>query len=1032
MLKENERTVREAPRVDSDALARSLRSAIEGEVRFDPGSRALYATDASNYRQVPIGVVLPKTVEDVIETVAACRRYGAPVLSRGGGTSLSGQTCNIAVVMDMSKYLNRILELNPEQRRARVQPGLVLDDLRSAAEKFHLTFAPDPSTHRWCTLGGMIGNNSCGVHSVMGGKTEENVEELDILTYDGVRMRVGKTGDEELERFITAGGRAGEIYRKLKSLRDRYADAIRERYVDIPRRVSGFNLLQLLPEKGFDVAKALVGTEGTCVTVLEATVRLVSSPPKRSLLVLGYPDVFIAGDRVTEVLAHRPVGLEGMDDMLIENLRKKGLRADEIALLPEGGGWLLAEFGGETQEEAHDQARRLMEELNDGKHPPAMKLYDDLDTQLKLWETRESGLSATAIVPGEKDKWEGWEDSAVPPDKVGAYLRDLRKLYDKYGFRAALYGHFGDGCIHTRIDFDLITGGGIESFRQFLDEAADAVLRYGGSLSGEHGDGQATAELLPKMYGEKLVIAFQEFKAIWDPDWKMNPGKVVLPHPPTKHLRLGTRYRPPQLDTHFQYPDDDGSFSRATLRCVGIGKCRQLDAGTMCPSYMATHEEKHTTRGRARLLFEMLEGDTITGGWRDEHVKEALDLCLACKGCKGECPVNVDIATYKAEFFAHYYKGRLRPLAAYAMGLIHWWARLASWLPGVANFLTQAPLASRLMKAFGGLAAERRLPPFSSRTFLAWFHGRRSRNHGSPRVLLWPDTFNNHFFPETARAAVEVLEAAGFYVAVPKQPLCCGRPLYDFGMLSLAKSLLRNVLTALEADIIAGTPIVCLEPSCAAVFRDELINLFPYDQHAQRLRSQVMTLSEFLEDRAQNFALPTLHQQAVVHGHCHQKAVLGMKADCKILEKLGLNFTLLDSGCCGMSGSFGFNSRHYGLSMQIGERVLLPAVRKAPKETLVIADGFSCREQIAQSTDRRALHLAQVLQMALHEGPEGPPEPYPESRRMSGNGVQPNYAAWERALLVGVGLAVIAGTWWWTKRKRNRLASFVPSARFFR
>jgi FAD/FMN-containing dehydrogenase/Fe-S oxidoreductase len=1019
LIHDIERRQRQPWPMDVEGLAGDLRRTVEGEVRFDAGSRALYATDASNYRQVPIGVVIPKHTQDVIETMAMCRRYGAPVLPRGAATSLSGQTCNVAVVLDFSKYMNRILELDPEAKRARVQPGVVLDELRQAAEAYHLTFPPDPSTHQWCTLGGMIGNNSCGVHSVMGGKTEEHVEELDVLTYDGVRLRVGRTPDEELERKIEADGRPGAIYRRLKALRDEYEPLLRRRYPDIPRRVSGFNLLQLLPEHGFHVAKALVGTEGTCVTVLEATLRLVHSPPKRSLLVVGYPDVFTAADRVPDVLAYHPIGLEGMDDLLIDNLRTKGLRADEIALLPDGRGWLLAEFGGETQGEARQRARQLMEQLESGERPPSMKLHDDPDVQQKLWEVRESGLSATAIVPGEKDKWEGWEDSAVPPDKLGAYLRDLRRLYDKYGYHASLYGHFGDGCVHTRIDFDLVTKGGIEQYRAFLEEAADAVLRYGGSLSGEHGDGQATAELLPKMYGPELVRAFQEFKHIWDPDWRMNPGKVVLPHPPTEQLRLGTSYRPPEVPTYFQYPDDDGSFAKATLRCVGVGKCRQTSADTMCPSFMVTHEEEHTTRGRARLLFEMLQGEPITDGWRDEHVKESLDLCLACKGCKGDCPVNVDLATYKAEFLAHYYKGRLRPRSAYSMGLIHWWARLASRIPHLANLVTQRPLFSRLAKAIGGMAPERRLPPFATQPFVAWFRRRPLGRHGNPRVILWPDTFNNYFFPETAKAAVEVLEAAGFHVVVPLDHLCCGRPLYDFGMLDLAKRQLLRILNTLRSDIEAGTPIVGLEPSCVAVFRDELINLFPQDQDARRLCDQIFTLSEFLTRHAGEFRVPPLPRQAVVHGHCHHKAIMGLDAEVEMFKKLRLDYELLDSGCCGMSGSFGFTPDHYDLSLQIGERVLLPAVREAPKETLIIADGFSCREQIAQTTDRQALHLAQVIQMALREPTERSPEPYPE-RHMSGNGVQPNYPAVEKALLFGVGLTVVAASLWWVGRTRKQ------------
>ncbi|PZR99215.1 MAG: FAD-binding oxidoreductase, partial [Chloroflexi bacterium] len=634
--------------VDTMALADELRSTIHGEVRFDDGSRALYATDSSNYRQVPLGVVLPRDKEDVIATVTACRRHGAAILSRGGGTSLAGQTCNVAVVLDFSKYMNRILEIDPVRRIARVEPGVVLDDLRNAAEEHHLTYGPDPATHDRCTLGGMIGNNSCGVHSVMAGMTDENVEELEILTYDGQRIHTGATSEDELETIIAAGGRQGEVYAGLRDLRDRYSPLIRERYPDIPRRVSGYNLTQLLPENGFHIARALVGSEGTCITVLEATVRLVQSPPSRVLVVLGYPDIYAGCDHVPEIMEYKPIGLEGFDDRLVDDMRKKDLKLEDVALLPQGRGWLLVEFGADEIGGAKDRAHEFMKGLENHDNPPHMKLFEDLKEQLRIWAVRESGLGATAVVPGEPQTWPGWEDAAVPPDRLGDYLRDFRTLVTRYGYNSSLYGHFGQGCTHTRIDFDFVTAEGIRRFRSFMEEAADLVVSYGGSLSGEHGDGQARAELLPKMFGPELVRAFGEFKSIWDPDGKMNPGKVVNPYRIDQNLRLGTDYRPPRLKTHFSFVEDRGNFAQASLRCVGVGKCRKHEEGTMCPSYMVTREEMHSTRGRARLLFEMLQGNPLRSGWRDEHVKEALELCLACKGCKSECPVNVDMATYKA------------------------------------------------------------------------------------------------------------------------------------------------------------------------------------------------------------------------------------------------------------------------------------------------------------------------------------------------------------------------------------------------
>jgi len=957
--------------IDEAELEAQLRAEIEGNVRFDAGSRALYATDGSNYRQVPIGVVFPRSTDDILRTVAVARRFSAPVLARGGGTSLAGQCCNYAVVVDCSKYLHHIVALDPQQKCARVEPGLVLDHLRHAAEQHHLTFGPDPSTHNHCTLGGMIGNNSCGVHSVMAGETCDNVYTLDVLTYDGVRMTVGKTSDDDYHRILAGGGRCAEIYRQLRMLRDRYADDIRRRFPNLPRRVSGYNLPALLPENGFNVAQALVGSECTCVTILEANVRLVDSPPVRSLLVLGYPDVYEAGDHVPEILQHHPIGLEGMDDDLVQDMIKMRIHPQDVRLLPSGKGWLLVEFGGQSKQEADDRAHICMAALRSMPHAPSMKLFDNPAQEDILWTVRKSGLGATAHVPGQRVTWEGWEDSSVPPAKLGDYLRALRKLFNKYEYACALYGHFGQACVHTRIDFDLETSEGIRKFRSFLFEAADLVLSFGGSLSGEHGDGQSRAELLPKMFGDELIGAFQQFKSIWDPEWKMNPGKIVKPYRVDENLRLGAEYHPPDPQTHFQFPGDDFSFAHATLRCVGVGECRRDEGKTMCPSYRVTREEMHSTRGRARLLFEMLQGDPIKGGWRDPHVKEALDLCLACKGCKGDCPVNVDMATYKAEFLSHYYAGRLRPLHAYSMGLIYWWARIAAWFPRVANFFTQTPGLRHITQKLGGIAQARRMPPFAAQPFTEWFRTRRTVKGTGPSVLLWPDTFNNYFLPHTACAATSVLEALGYEVRIPTRPLCCGRPLYDFGMLDLAKRQLRQIMDVLRHEIRAGTPIVGLEPSCVAVFRDELVNLFPHDEDAMRLSKQVFTLAELLDRHPPQRPFPRLESPAIVHGHCHHKAVVGITAEQKVFEALGLRYQVLDSGCCGMAGSFGFTQAHYETSLQVGELVLLPAVRKADRHTLILADGFSCRQQIEQTTDRRGLHLAEAVHLAfLNEQPD--------------------------------------------------------------
>lgn len=975
-------TGRQLRNLNTLALQSELRERVKGEVRFDAGTRAIYAHDSSNYRQVPFGVVIPRDEEDVVETVRVCRRHGAPVLPRGCGTSLSGETTNVAVVIDTSKYMREILEVNPDGGYAWVQPGVVRDRLSHMTErKYNLTFAPDTSTHAYATFGGMIGNNSCGVHSVMAGRTSDNVYELDVVLYDGTRMTVGCSEEERLDEIIAAGGRKGEIYGRLRDLRERYAGLIRERYPQIPRRVSGYNLDELLPEKGFNVARALVGSEGTLVTILRAKVRLVYSPPARSLVVLGYPSVYEAGDHVPEVLKHGPVGLEGIDAELIRDMKLRGMHPQDIPMLPGGNGWLLAEFGGESTEESHRRAQQVVEELKKAENPPEMQVFESPEETEKIWGIREDGLGATAYVPLEGDHWPGWEDSAVSPEKVGPYLRDLRALYDRYGYHASLYGHFGDGCIHCRVDFDLKTAEGLRKWESFMNEAADLVVSYGGSLSGEHGDGQQRAQFLPKMYGEELMQAFREFKSIWDPDWKMNPGKVIDANPMLEDLRLGKDYSPREpRRLYFSYPEDHGSFAHATMRCVGAGKCRDVSSGVMCPSYMVTLEEEHSTRGRARALHEMLRTrGPIEEGFRSREVFEALDLCLSCKGCKNDCPVNVDMATYKAEFLSRHYKGRLRPPGAYTMGLIMLHARVAQYVPRLANFVTHAPVLKDVIRRAGGLTTERELPPFAHQTFKAWFEERTAVNPGGPPVVLFPDTFSNFLHPEPAKATVEVLEDAGYRVIVPRTPLCCGRPLYDYGMLDTANLMLRRLVATLAPYVREGIKVVGVEPSCIAAFRDELPNMMPHDEDAKRLSRSTLTIAEFLTREAGGYEPPRLGRRAVVHRHCHHYSVMGFGPDEELLEKIGLDFEVLDSGCCGLAGSFGFEAgEHYEVSMGAGERVLLPAAREAPKDTLIMADGFSCKTQIEHATDRRALHVAQVIKMAMDYGEEGAPGDYPE------------------------------------------------------
>ncbi|HTW94659.1 MAG TPA: FAD-binding and (Fe-S)-binding domain-containing protein [Tepidisphaeraceae bacterium] len=969
-------------------LAEALRRSIEGEVRFDKGTRALYATDGSNYRQAPIGVVIPRHAQDVENTVRIAREYDAPILNRGGGTSLAGQCCNVAVVMDYSKYMHKVVQIDAEHRLGHVQPGCVLDDFRETARKqAGLFFGPDPATHSRCTIGGMLGNNSCGSHSLLcknhglGVRTSDNTHELEVLLYDGTRLRVGPTPPDELDSIIRTGGRRGEIYAALKSLVDRYGDLIRQKFPKLERRVSGYNLDDLLPENGFHVARALVGSESTLVTILEATLHLVPAPKARSVAMLGFADVYLAAECGLAVLKFKPIACEGIDELLFEYVKKKGDENASLAILPKGPAFLLVEFAAASKGEADERARQMMSHVKElGRLAPMdMKLYDQPEQEEMIWKVREGALGSTAWVPGQPDTWPGWEDSAVPVEAVPQYLRELRPLFRKHGYHPSLYGHMGQGCVHCRAGFDFYSAAGIENYKRFMDEAVALVVQFGGVASGEHGDGQARGQYLPQMFGPELMQAFTDFKRIWDPSNRMNTGKVInLQGPPygiTDNLRLGTDYNPPQPQTHFAYVNDRRSFARAALRCVGVGVCRTEKKNTMCPSYRATREEKHSTRGRARMLFEMMNGEIIDDGWKSEEVKDSLDLCLSCKGCKGDCPVGVDMATYKAEFLSHYYEGRARPRHAFVFGWIHLWATAAAWAPGVANLFTQLPGLRSIAKYVAGVHPNREIPAFAPRTFKQWFKTHSAKNPAGKPVVLFADTFNNHFHPDVAIAATKVLEAAGFRVQVPTEDMCCGRPLYDYGFLGMAKRWWIDMLGKLRPYFQAGVPTVVLEPSCWSAFKDELNDLLPASEDAKRLSNQTFTLTDFLRSHAPDFVIPRLHRKAIVHGHCHQKSLdtlndreLGILfAEKEMLSRMELDANILDSGCCGMAGAFGYEkeNEHYEVGRAVGEQVLLPAVRQTPAEELIIADGFSCQEQIEQETGRTALHMAQVMQMAM-------------------------------------------------------------------
>ncbi|WP_216216762.1 FAD-binding and (Fe-S)-binding domain-containing protein [Amycolatopsis aidingensis] len=967
-------------RLDTAGLERALREALDGEVRFDQGSRALYANDASNFRQVPIGVVVPRTREDVVATHRICHRFDAPVLNRGGGTSLSGETVNYAVVLDHTKYLTGIGMFDPDRRMVTCEPGVINEELNRHTGRHDLVFGPDPSSHGRCAIGGNIGNNSCGVHSVQsrlygpGPRTSDNVHALEVVTYEGERFWVGNGEEDRIEEIVAAGGRKGEIYAALRELRDRYADAIRAGFRpvrEVPRRVSGYNLDELLPGRGFNVASALVGTESTCVTVLRSTLLLTPAMQQRTLVVVRYPDIIAAAGHAPEIVERwRPIGLEALDGDLVRSQLEQRMHTREIQHLPgdADGAWLLVQFGADTACESAGQAGEFASWLEHEHRvePGRILVATDAATSADIWQIREGGLGGTAFAH-DRDNWPGWEDSAVPPHRLADYLAALRAKLDAHGLSGAMYGHFGEGCVHSRISFDLRSRTGVADYRAFLAEAADLVVSFGGSLSGEHGDGQQRAELLEKQYGAELVRAMREFKAIWDPDWKMNPGKVVDPYRLDEDLRLGAGYHPWHPGTAFAYPEENGDFAHAGLRCVGIGKCREPARDqVMCPSYQVTKEEKHSTRGRARLLFEMLNGEVITDGWQSREVADALDLCLACKGCTSECPVNVDIPTYKAEFLRHHYRSwrRWRPRHAYAFGLIDQAARAAARIPELANFATGAPGLDRLAKLAAGIDRRRPLPRFAPMTLQEWFRrrGGTANPHGRP-VVLFPDTFNNHFHTEVGVACVEEIEAAGWRVVLPDRHMCCGRPLYDYGFLDLAGRYLGRVLDTLREYVRADVPVVGMEPSCLAVFRDELMRIMPHDEDARRLTANAYHFAEFF--RTFDIRPPRLERDALLWGHCHHKATGGTAPERALLEDMGLDVREVTGGCCGLAGSWGFEDGKYQISMDCGEQALLPAVREADPATLMITDGFSCSTQIADAgTGRRALHTAQVLRQA--------------------------------------------------------------------
>ncbi|MCX4591179.1 FAD-binding oxidoreductase [Streptomyces sp. NBC_01340] len=966
---------------------------MRGEVAFDVTARALTTMDASNYRRVPLGVVRPRDADDVAAALSVCRAHGVPVVPRGGGTSIAGQATGTGVVLDLTRHMNRIVALDPEARTAVVQPGVVLDRLQEAATPHGLRFGPDPSTHSRCTLGGMIGNNSCGSHSVAWGTTADSVRELSVVKGNGSVVRLGRNWQ---------GAPDG-----LRALVEGELARLRTGFPQLPRRISGYALDALLPEKGADVARSFCGSEGTLGVLTEAVVRLVEAPRARALAVLAYADESAAAQAAAGLLPLGPLTVEGMAADLVP----------PDAGLPRGGAWLFVETGGADPAQARARADAIVR---------AADVLDSLVVtdpagQRVLWRLREDASGTATRMPDGSEAWPGWEDCAVPPARLGAYLRDFRHLLSAHDLRGTPYGHFGDGCIHVRIDFDLLTSAGTARFRRFSEELAELVVSHGGSLSGEHGDGQARAELLPRMYGTELVGLFERAKDLWDPDDLLNPGMLVRPHRLDENLRFAVLPREP-VDVAFGYPADGGDFSAAVRRCVGVAKCRTTtaaDSGVMCPSFRATGEEEHSTRGRARLLHEMLAGEVVTDGWRSTEVRDALDLCLSCKGCRSDCPVGVDMATYKAEFLHHHYEGRRRPVAHYTMGRLPVWLRLVDRTRSAAllNSLSSVGPLAALAKRLGGIAPEREIPRLAPETFSRWW-GRRFKERvrrmlreeaygpeteaaDSPgeAAFLWPDTFTEHLSPSVGRAAVRVLEAAGVDVMLPptvvmqkrtpragesvplshhpwsvgaRGHVCCGLTYVSTGQLDRARAVMRRTLDLmgvfLDPDVHPRPPaVVVLEPSCAAALRTDLPELLHDDPRAARLASAVLTFAEALERLAPDWSPPRLDRPVAGQTHCHQHAVLGDAADRRLREAAGLTGSLA-GGCCGLAGNFGFEKGHYEVSKTCAEEQLLPAVRAATPDTLLLADGFSCRTQLEQLAGRKGRHLAEALAEALDQG----------------------------------------------------------------
>jgi FAD/FMN-containing dehydrogenase/Fe-S oxidoreductase len=927
-------------------LLAELRRAGVAEADGGTLQRALYSSDASLYRVPPVAVAWPRHPDEVAAALDVCARLGVPLTVRGAGTSIAGNAVGPGLVLDLGRHLRRILELDPEARTASVEPGVVHAQLQRAAAGHGLRFGPDPSTHDRCTVGGMIGNNACGSRALAYGRTSDNVVALDVLTGSGERLRLGGG----------TGPGAAPVLDALRQVVHGGLGTIRTELGRFGRQVSGYALEHLAPERGFDVRRALVGSEGTLAVVLGATVRLVVDPPYRVLVVCGYPDMAAAADAAPGLLGHRPTACEGLDGRIVDAVRRRSGPA-AVPPLPSGSGWLFVELAGEEPAEVAALARRV---VADAGALDAV-VVDDPAAAAALWRIRHDGAGLSSRTPQGAPAHAGWEDAAVPPDRLGAYLRDFERLLASYRLTGAPYGHFGDGCLHIRIDFPLEQPGGPAGFRSFLTDAARLVAGYGGSISGEHGDGRARSELLPLIYTPHAVRLFGEVKAVFDPGNVLNPGVLVDPRPVDADLRPAAA-RPLRHTLALAYRDDRGDFSAAVHRCTGVGRCladTTAAGGVMCPSYLATRDERDSTRGRARVLQEMVNGSLVTGGWRAPEVHRALELCLACKACANDCPTGVDMAAYKAEALHQRYRRRARPRSHYTLGWLPRWARLAARAPQLANAVTGTPGLSAAARWVAGVDRRRGLPRFAPTSFRRWFGQRGPGTAAGRPVLLWLDSFTDHFSPQVGIAAVRVLEHAGYRVGIPERPLCCGLTWLSTGQLDTARRRLERTVAALLPAVRAGVPVVGLEPSCTAVLRGDLVELVGGGE-AEAVAAATRTLAELLA-ATPGWTPPSLAGvEAVAQPHCHQHAVMGWAADAELLASCGATVSRL-GGCCGLAGNFGMERGHYEVSVAVAEHTLLPAVRAATPDTVVLADGFSCRMQLDDLAGRPARHLAQLL-----------------------------------------------------------------------